>query len=230
MHWNISQLYTHMDYMPLYKSSFVLGLLWQVGGVILLGCIYYCGSFLFWDCCIWLKNPFMPLFFFVLFCVFCCCGACFGLIFWKGYLEISMWDPEGIQHLFCSLIFCFPPVGRLLISQRCTLSFMAHLQAEEPGEPGTDQDVDQGRSRMCSCRSIQWERVWFGRMTFTEALLSGGEALSEESELQCSRGSGHWDNVGWELCLREFWGPFSSIPCSSFKCWFYGLMSYLYHL
>lgn len=33
MHQNISELYTHMGYMPLYKSFFVLGLLWQVGGI-----------------------------------------------------------------------------------------------------------------------------------------------------------------------------------------------------
>lgn len=224
MHQNICELYTHMGYMPVYKSSFVLGLLWQVGGVILLGCIYYCGSFLFWDCCIWLKKPFMPLFF------------CFILLLWGLFwFDCLKRVPRNLYvrarrspiFILLFVFLCFPLVGTLLVSQRCTLSFMDHLQAEEPGQPGTNQDVDQGRSKMCSCRSIQWERVWFGRMTFTEAVLSGGEALSEESELQCSRGSGHWDYVGWELCLREFWGPFSSIPCPSLKCWCYGFMSYL---
>lgn len=222
-----------MDYITLYKSSFVLWLFWQVSGVTLLGCIYYSGSFLFWDCYIWLKNPFMPLF-------YCCC--CFILLlrglFWFDFLKrvprnlcenISLCERES--NVYFALRFpLFPLVWILLVRQTCTLSFMAHLQADEPEELGTDQDVDQARSRMYSCRSIQWERVWFGRMTFTEAVLSGGEALSEESELQCSRGSGHWDNVGWDLCLKEFWGPFSSIPSPSLKSQFYGLMSYLYNL
>lgn len=161
MPWNISERYTHMDYMLLYKSSFVLRLLWQVGGVTLLGCIYYCGSFLFWDCCIWLKKPFMPLFF--LFCFGWCLLLLWGL-FWFDFLK---WAPQNLYvrsrgnptFILLFIFVCFPLVWTLLVSQGCTLFFMAHRQAEEHGEPGTDQDIDQGRSRMCSCRGIQWESV-----------------------------------------------------------------------
>lgn len=39
-------------------------------------------------------------------------------------------------------------------------------------------------------------------LTFTEAMLSVGEALAEESELWYSIGSGHWENVGQELCFQ----------------------------
>lgn len=88
-----------MDYIPLYKSSFVLGLFWQVGGVTLLGCIYYWGSLLFRDCCIWLKKPFVTMYFIVVVVV----GFDLVWFFWTGCLEISTWDPEGIQHLFWSL-------------------------------------------------------------------------------------------------------------------------------
>lgn len=56
---------------------------------------------------------------------------------------------------------------------------MAHLKAEEHREPGTEQNVDWGRSTKWSSRNILWRRVWFGRMTFTEVRLSGGEVLAE---------------------------------------------------
>lgn len=50
---------------------------------------------------------------------------------------------------------------------------MAHLQAEQPGaEQDVAQDVFLQRT------------VWFGRMTFTGAVLRGGEALSEDVFLQ----------------------------------------------
>lgn len=38
--------------------------------------------------------------------------------------------------------------------------------------------------------------------TFTEPMLSLGEASAKELELWCSIASGHWENVGQELCLE----------------------------
>lgn len=84
--------------------------------------------------------------------------------------------------------------------------------------PGKEQDVFLQRYSVGE--SVIWKND----------LYRSSEALSEESELQCSRGWGHWGNVGRELCLREFRGPFSSIPSLSLKYQFYWLMSYLYNL
>lgn len=96
----------------------------------------------------------MPLFFFflVLVGVFLCCGVFIGLIFLKRVPGNLCVRSRGNPTLILLFVFlCFSLVWTVLVSQRSTLSFMAHLQAEEPGEPGTDQDVSQGRSRMCSC-------------------------------------------------------------------------------
>lgn len=143
-----------MDYMLfLYKNCFVAGPCYQVGQVSLLRYIYYCGIFLFlWDCFIGLNKLFIPL---RVWGFFWLVGFFVLFIFSSACLEVCMRDPDGENHdLFCSSFSSFPFIWTLLRVRRCILFLMAHLKAEEHGEPGTDQNIDQGRGRKWFCRSI----------------------------------------------------------------------------
>lgn len=195
MHWNISQLYTHMDYMPFYKSSscarFVGSLSWAVFIIVAVSCS---GIVAFgW------RIPSCLYFFCFVLCLLLLWGL-FRFDFLKRVPRNLYVRSRGKPTFILLFDFLFATCGKTShkpevypLHHGSSPGWGARRARNRPGcWPGKRQDV------FLLKYSVGESVIW--KSDLYRSTVEWWWGVSEESELQCSRGSGHWGNVGWELC------------------------------